>query len=276
MKADLHVHTAASDGQYMPEEVARLAKARGLEALAVTDHDTIAGVDRAAEAGRAVGIQVIRGVELSAKEGRRFHILGYHFSADAPALTQLCQKLRAGREDRKYQIIDFLKSKGVEISLSEVEELAGAHEENFQCRADLVTAALVRRGYAADNEEAFCRYLDGQEFRQQVSRFKAEARVCVEAIKEGGGKTSLAHPYQMGLPDDELEALVKRMKGWGLDAIECFYPKYTAAQQDFYLRLTEKYGLRRTGGSDFHGELVKPDVRLACLDLDLTWLTADA
>ena len=104
MKADLHVHTAASDGQYMPEEVARLAKARGLEALAVTDHDTIAGVDRAAEAGRAVGIQVIRGVELSAKEGRRFHILGYHFSADAPALTQLCQKLRAGREDRKYQI----------------------------------------------------------------------------------------------------------------------------------------------------------------------------
>lgn len=79
MKADLHVHTAASDGQYMPEEVARLAKARGLEALAVTDHDTIAGVDRAAEAGRAVGIQVIRGVELSAKEGRRFHILGYHF-----------------------------------------------------------------------------------------------------------------------------------------------------------------------------------------------------
>ena len=66
------------------------------------------------------------------------------------------------------------------------------------------------------------------------------------------------------------------MKGWGLDAIECFYPKYTPAQQDFYLRLTEKYGLRRTGGSDFHGELVKPDVRLACLDLDLTWLTADA
>ncbi len=272
MKADLHVHTAASDGQYMPEEVARLAKARGLEALAVTDHDTIAGVDRAAEAGRAVGIQVIRGVELSAKEGRRFHILGYHFSADAPALTQLCQKLRAGREDRKYQIIDFLKSKGVEISLSEVEELAGGEVVGRPHFARV----LVRRGYAADNEEAFCRYLDGQEFRQQVSRFKAEARVCVEAIKEGGGKTSLAHPYQMGLPDDELEALVKRMKGWGLDAIECFYPKYTPAQQDFYLRLTEKYGLRRTGGSDFHGELVKPDVRLACLDLDLTWLTADA
>ncbi len=272
MKADLHTHTAASDGQYTPSELAGLAKKRGIEVLAVTDHDTIAGVDQAMEAGRAVGLRVIRGVELSAKENHGFHILGYGFSADAPALTQLCQKLLEGRQNRKYQIMDFLKEKGADISLAEVEELAGG----AAVARPHFARVLTRRGYAADNEDAFRRYLDSQEFRQKVVRFKAEARVCVEAIKEGGGVVSLAHPYQMGLPEDELEALVKRMKGWGLDAIECFYPKYTAAQQGFYLGLAEKYGLRVTGGSDFHGELVKPDVHLACLDLDLSWLPEGA
>ena len=92
-----------------------------------------------------------------------------------------------------------------------------------------------------------------------MKRFKADAKTCVEAIQAAGGKVSLAHPYQMGLPDDELEALVKRMKGWGLDAIECYYPKYSRSQQEFYLHLAEKYRLHQTGGSDFHGEQVKPD-----------------
>ena len=108
--------------------------------------------------------------------------------------------------------------------------------------------------------------------RQKVKRFKADARTCVEAIKAAGGKVSLAHPYQMGLPDGELEELVARLEGWGLDAIECYYPKYSRAQQEFYLRLTEKYQLHRSGGSDFHGEKVKPDVELAALDLELDWL----
>ena len=97
----------------------------------------------------------------------------------------------------------------------------------------------------------------------------------MEAIKAAGGKVSLAHPYQMGLPDSELEELVFCLKGWGLDAIECHYPKYTRSQQEFYLRLTEKFQLHRTGGSDFHGEKVKPEVELAALELELDWLTED-
>ena len=76
----------------------------------------------------------------------------------------------------------------------------------------------------------------------------------------------------MGLPDDELASLVKQLKDWGLDAIECYYPKYTSKQQEFYIHLTEKYHLRQTGGSDFHGEKVKPDVELAALNLDVDWL----
>ena len=214
---DLHTHTTASDGQYTPAELVGLAKRRGLSLLAVTDHDTIAGVDEAEEAGEALGLKVIRGVELSAKEYPNFHILGYGFQAGDTELARLCEKLRAGRDDRKYRIVDFLRGKGVEIDLDEVEKLAGGEVIARPHFAQV----LVRRGYVSTNREAFDRYLDTEEFRQKVKRFKADARTCVEAIKAAGGKVSLAHPYQMGLPDGELEELVVRLKGWGLDAIEC-------------------------------------------------------
>lgn len=266
--ADLHTHTTASDGQYTPSELARLARERGLSVLAVTDHDTIAGVDEAMRAGDAMGLRVVRGVELSASEHHNFHILGYGFQAGDSALARLCEKLRAGRDERKYRIIDFLREQGVSIDLAEVEELAGGE---LIARPHFAQV-LVRRGYVSTNREAFDRYLDSEEYRKKVTRFKADARTCVEAIREAGGKVSLAHPYQMCLPDDELEALVKQLADWGLDAIECWYPKYTRPQQEFYLRLTEKYHLHRTGGSDFHGERVKPDIRLAKLELDLDWL----
>lgn len=265
---DLHTHTTASDGQYTPTELAGLAKERGLSVLAVTDHDTIAGVAEAQAAGEALGLRVIRGVELSAKEHHNFHILGYGFREGETELARLCEQLRAGRDDRKYRIVDFLREKGVEIGLAEVEDIAGGEviaRPHF-------AQALVRRGYVSTNREAFDRYLDTEEFRRRVTRFKADARTCVEAIKAAGGKASLAHPYQMGLPEEELEELVARLKGWGLDAIECYYPKYTPEQQKLYLSLAEKYSLHPTGGSDFHGERVKPGVVLAALRLPLRWL----
>mgnify|MGYP001029488811 FL=1 len=265
---DLHTHTSASDGQYTPGQLVKLAKERGLSVLAVTDHDTIAGVGEAMETGAALGLRVSRGVELSAREYPNFHILGYGFRGGETELARLCEMLRAGRDERKYRIVGFLREKGVDIDLAEVEDIAGGEviaRPHF-------AQALVRRGYVSTNREAFDRYLDTEEFRQKVKRFKADAKTCVETIKAAGGKVSLAHPYQMGLLDDELDVLVGQLKGWGLDAIECYYPKYTPEQQAFYLRLLEKYQLHATGGSDFHGERVKPDAELAALELKLDWL----
>ncbi len=266
--ADLHTHTTASDGQYTPAELVRLAKAQGISVLAVTDHDTIAGADEAQRTGDALGLRVIRGVELSAREHTNFHILGYTFQAGDTELARLCRKFQEGREERKYKIVDFLQEKGVKIDLSEVEELAGGE---IIARPHFARI-LVRHGYAATVHEAFDRYLDTEEFRKRVKRFKADARTCVEAIQAAGGKVSLAHPYQMGLPDGELERLVVQLKGWGLDAIECSYPKYTQQQQRFYCYLADKYQLHRTGGSDFHGESVKPEIKLMALELELDWL----
>ena len=266
--ADLHTHTTASDGQYTPAELVRLAKQHGIQVLAVTDHDTISGVNEAQRTGDALGLRVVRGVELSAEEHHNFHILGYGFREGDTELSRLCEKLRAGREDRKYRIAGFLREKGVDIDLAEVDELAGG--ENIG--RPHFARVLVRHGYVSTNREAFDRYLDTEEFRKKVRRLKADSRSCIEAVKSAGGKASLAHPYQMGLPDDKLEALVSRLKDQGLDAIECYYPKYTPEQRAFYLRLAEKYRLRQTGGSDFHGEKVKPDVQLVKWPLELDWM----
>lgn len=265
--ADLHTHSTASDGQYTPTELTAKAKEAGLSLLALTDHDTFAGTDEAIAAGERLGVRVLRGVELSAKEYRNLHILGYGFSAGESPLSALCEKMRRGRDERKYRIIDFLRGQGVEIDLKEVEELAGGDVIGRPHFAQV----MVRRGYVRSNREAFDRYLDTDEF-QKIERFRPSAQTCVEAIKAAGGKASFAHPYQVKLEDGPLEELVRALKGWGLDGLECYYPRHTPEQQAFYLRLAEKYGLHPTGGSDFHGEKVKPDIKLARLELDTSWL----
>ncbi|MCI8422480.1 MAG: PHP domain-containing protein [Lawsonibacter sp.] len=268
-KADLHTHSTASDGQYAPASLVQFAKARGIEVLALTDHDTLSGLEEAERAGEKLGLTVLRGVELGAKEYRNLHILGYGFSKETPGLRELCEKMRAGRDERKYRIIDFLREKGVEISLAEVEEAAGGDIISRPHFAQV----MVHRGYVSTNREAFDRYLDTEEY-QRIERFKADAQTCVEAIRTAGGRASLAHPYQVGLEEEDLESLVRQLKEYGLEGIECWYPRHSPEQTAFYLRLAERYGLHITGGSDFHGEKVKPDIQLAAWELEMDWLLA--
>lgn len=269
--SDLHIHSTASDGQYTPTELVQMAKGQGLELLALSDHDTMDGLREAIQAGEKFGLRVIPGVELSAKEYPTFHILGYGFALDASPLAELCHRMKARRDERTERLLAFLKLKGVELSVSEVEKLAGG---------DIIgrphfAQAMVRRGYVATNREAFDRYLDTEEYHQKVDRGKPPVQECIEAIKASGGKVSLAHPYQIGISDGELDQLVGDLVHQGLNAIECYYPKYTWEQQEFYIHLAEKYHLHQTGGSDFHGEKVKPDVELAALDLEVSWLLDD-
>lgn len=266
--ADLHLHTTASDGQYTPAQLVRLAKARGLEAAAITDHDTTAGLKEAMQAGEKCGLRVIPGIELSAKEYPSLHILGYGVSPDAPVLLDFCRRRRAWRDRRSERLLAFLLEQGVRLSLSEVAEIAGTAAIGRPHFAQ----AMVRRGYVSTNQEAFARYLDTQAYHAQVEQCKPTAQSCIAAIMASGGKASLAHPYQTGIHGDALDRLVAALKDCGLSAIECYYPKHTPEQQAFYLHLAEKYRLHPTGGSDFHGEKVKPDVELAALELDLSWL----
>lgn len=268
MTADLHTHSTASDGQYTPAELVRLAKGQGLELLALTDHDTTDGIAEAVQSGEKLELRVIRGIELSAREYPTFHLLGYGIDPEAPALSVLCREMKAGRDARSGRIIDFLREQGIDISLAEVEELSGGKIIGRPHFAQVLT----RHGYVANNREAFDRYLDTKEFHRRVERPKPPAKACVEAIKAAGGKVSLAHPYQIGVDDGTLEGIVRELCGWGLDAIECYYPQYTPEQQCFYLHLAEKYQLHITGGSDFHGERVKPGVALTPWEMELEWI----
>ena len=267
MRADLHTHSTASDGQYSPSELARLVKARGAEAWALTDHDTIGGLAEAVRTGEALGLRVICGVELSADDYLNLHILGYGFPVDAPPLQKMLQHLQKGRSDRKYRIQNYLRKYGVEVPLEEVE----AEAKGGVIGRPHFAQVMVRRGYVQNNREAFDRYLDTEEY-QKIERCKSSAQECVEAVKNAGGKVSFAHPYQVKLENGPLEDLVIKLKGYGLDAIECYYPKHTPEQQAFYLHLAEKHGLHATGGSDFHGERVKPEVEIARLEMELDWL----
>ena len=266
-RADLHTHSTASDGQYSPAELAQLVKRRGAEVWALTDHDSVSGVSEAEKAGAALGLRVIRGVELSADDYLNLHILGYGFST--PALQAWFDSLKGGRNNRKYRIRDFLRAKGLEIPLNEVDEEAAGGSVGRPHFA----MVMLKHGMVSTRKEAFDRYLDTPEFQEIEKGTKPSAQTCVEKIKAAGGKVSLAHPYQIVLNGETLEELVKRLKGYGLDAVECYYPIHTPEQTAEYLSIAEKYGLHVTGGSDFHGEKNKPNNPLAAWELELDWLT---
>lgn len=270
MLCNLHTHSTASDGQYTPSELVSLARQAGIEVLALTDHDTLGGLDEALQAGGAAGLRVIPGVELSAKEYDTFHILGYAFRRDVPELQELCRHMRQRREERNPRLLAFLHCHGIDLSLEEIRALSGGAVLGRPHFAQ----AMVCRGYVKNSREAFDRYLDTEEYHQEVERDKPSVRECIEAIHASGGKAVLAHPYQIGLEDNALEELVGKLAtGCGLDGIECFYPRHTPEQVAFYLSLVEKYQLHATGGSDFHGEAVKPDISLTSWHIDVGWLS---
>lgn len=240
---------------------------RGSDILALTDHDTMDGLAEVIQAGKQYGLHVILGVERSAREYPAFHIIGYGFNLGALSLTRLRHRMKVNRDEQTGQLFAFLK-KGIALTAEEVGSLA----DGAIIGRPHFAQAMIRQGYVSTKREAFDCYLDTKEYHQKIERGKPSVQEYITAIKTSGDKVSLAHPYQIGIDNDELDKLVRALADQSLDAIECYYPKYTPEQQEFYLYLTEKYHLHRIGGSDFHGEKVKPDVELATLNLDIDWL----
>lgn len=266
---DLHMHSTVSDGQYYPAELVRLAKQKGIQVMAITDHDAIAGFDEARLAGEKYGVTVLPGIEMSAAEYSTFHILGYCFDTKDKTLNERFSGLKACRQERELRIMDFLRAKGVDFPVSEVDELVS---EGGTVGRPHFARVMLRRGICRTWKEVFDTYLDTEEFHKAVDFDKPKGRECVEWIKNAGGIVSLAHPYQTAINIDGLDALVRQMKDWGLDAIECWHFGHTKEMTAQYLELAKKYGLHATGGSDFHGEKIKPNIQLANLKLDLDWL----
>ena len=250
---DLHSHTTASDGTSAPAELVQLAMSAGLKALAITDHDTFAGYEEAVPHARAIGLRLICGIELSTKvfqpSRKTVHLLGY-FLSGGPSSEFLAwiTNLQESRRDRNRRLALRLQSMGFDIRLEEVEALGRtmAGRPHF-------ARLMVSKGYCANSREAFDKYLD-ESAAAYVDRDEPTIAEGIGQIKAGGGVTSLAHPVRLGKRDHaEEEALIASIAASGLDAIEAFHSDHGRADVHRYLAIAAKYGLKVTGGSDFHG-----------------------
>ncbi len=255
---DLHVHSSASDGSLSPREVVAAAKARGLRAIALTDHDTIEGLDEALAAGAALGLEVIPGIEISADhEPGSMHILGLFIDHHHPPLDKQLQVLKQARADRNPQIIAKLQKLGLAITMAEVQAVSGGG----QVGRPHIAQVLVNQGYVAGFQEAFEKYI-GNHGPAYVSKFRFAPREAIAMITAAGGLASLAHPFTLEYSSTgHLKMILQQLRDWGLTAIEVYYPEHSPERQAQYKNLAQELGLLLTGGSDFHG-IIKPEVKI--------------
>lgn len=252
MKADLHMHSTASDGQYEPEEVVALAHAAGTELMALTDHDNANGVLRAAHAAQALGMQLIPGVEMGCSCGaiREIHILGYGIDPTHEAFAAHTRRMIARREARAEEIVRKLCEAGKPISMDRVREMGTGVVSRTH-----ISRALVEAGHAANVKEAFDRYIRPGRCAY-VPRPEFRVAEAVALIQEVGGVAVLAHPMEMGLSEMNIEALVHEWKGQGLAGIEVYHPSAGNNKIPFLDGLARREGMLVTGGCDFHGERI--------------------
>jgi len=262
---DLHCHSTASDGTLPPAEVVRLAKQSGLVGLALTDHDTIGGVEEAAAEAQRLGLTFLVGIEISCEYPApgTMHILGYGVDPQSPTLRDLTRRLLEGRDNRNPRIIQKLNELGVSITMREVEEEArtGAVDKTKPIGRPHIAAVLMRKGYVSSIKQAFDKYL-AQGGAAYFDKERLTMREAMELIRQSGGMPVLAHPVQLRTENDaQLERVVKDLVDLGLVGLEVIHSDHDAGLIEKYSRLADRYGLLKTGGSDFHGTN-KKDIRL--------------
>ncbi|OXM85870.1 PHP domain-containing protein [Paenibacillus rigui] len=248
--ADLHTHTLASDGTQPPTENVRLALAAGLGAVAITDHDTVAGIEEALKAGETMGITVVPGVEISTVAGGTdIHVLGYFIDYRSTQLLDRLEELRRTRDRRNELILERLNELGLQLTMDDViASLKVSKKADETIGRPHIADALVRKGYVGSMSEAFDRYL-GKDGAAYVNPPRIEPQTAVQWIREAGGVPVLAHP---GLYDQD--GLIAELAEQGLAGLEVYHSDHTPEQEAHYLAIAERLGLIVTAGSDFHGE----------------------
>jgi predicted metal-dependent phosphoesterase TrpH len=246
---DLHVHTSCSDGAMSPAEVVRYAVARGIKALAITDHDTIEGNEEAMATGRAEGLPVIPGVEISTQwEGLTLHLLGYGLHQATPRVQETFAFLLESRRQRNPRIVQRLRQLGIDITLEDVVREANGSVVGRPHFA----RALVKKGAVRSVQDAFDRLL-GRGAAAYVQKQRLSPVQACELIHEAGGVAVLAHP---GIVEQDrpgcLPALLGNLFRLGLAGIEAYYSRHSPEQTNRYLGLAREHGILATGGSDFH------------------------
>jgi predicted metal-dependent phosphoesterase TrpH len=260
---DLHTHTTASDGSLTPTELIAAADRVKLAAIAVTDHDTVAGLDEArAAAANYPKLDLAVGVEVSATfPGGTMHLLGLGIDTTNAPLLAMLDKLAEGRTWRNPEIVRKLNALGLELDYDEVLAIARAGASSGSISRNHIAEALIARRYVKTRQEAFSRYL-ASGAPAYVSREKLSPADTIAAIRAAGGVAVLCHPPQLKCDNGkQLDRIVRELMDAGLEGIEAYHSDCDYRQKRHYLDLARQLGLFVTGGSDFHGR-GKPDVHL--------------
>lgn len=248
--ADLHTHSFCSDGLRTPSQAAEEAYQAGVQALSLTDHDTVEGIEELLPVGRRLGIDIVPGAELSAHvRDREVHILAYCLDWQDPQLLEHLGLLRRRRHDRGMAIVEKLNHLGISLTLEDVLNQANGG----MVGRPHIAAAMVRRGVVSSKEEAFNRFL-GDRCPAVVPKPYSSALDVIGLIHQVRGVAVLAHPGIMP------EAVIAQLVEYGLDGVEVYHPSHKPLQIEYYLKLAEHYGLLQSGGSDSHGEAEGPRI----------------
>lgn len=247
---DLHTHSICSDGTFTPKELISYGKEKGLSAIALTDHDTLQGVDEALYYGDKYGVEVIPGIEVSTEyDNNELHIVGLFVNKDNAEFVAALNKLRADRENRNVEMVEKLNSIGVSIDYKNVLKRANG---GVITRAH-IAREIIDNGYATSNNEVFDRYI-GKDKPAYIKRELMSWQDTLYLIEKSGGLSILAHPLLYKLSYKRLEMIVGDLANFGLAGIEAYYSSHSPAEVKYIKILADKNRLKLSGGSDFHGK----------------------
>lgn len=255
--ADLHLHTVYSDGTYTPQELLVEASKQGLAAIAVVDHDTVAGIEPTLNIAEEKNIEVLPGTELSVEyDGLEVHILGYLIDYKSHYLIEKLNELKQIRIERIYKIVGKLKDMGMGLTAESVFEIA---KQGTPGRLH-IARAMAKQGLVGSLGEAFQKFI-GDRCPAYVCGFKFSPQEAIKLIRDVGGIPVLAHPYILNRDE-----LITQFVDYGLMGLEVYYPEHTQSMVNFYLNLAKKFNLLVTGGSDCHGN-AKPEVKIGSIKI---------
>lgn len=271
---DLHTHTTASDGSYTPTELVKYAKQKGLSAIAITDHDTVAGVEEASMEGEELGIRVIPGAELSTRvDDCDVHMTSLFINCKNKRLIKRLDDMAASRQERNYKMVDKLHEAGFQIDRRDLDALG---EGKILARGH-IAQILIARGYATELKEALRKYLS-KGTPGYVQKEVLSPEECIQLVHDAGGLIFVAHLHQIDPQDPEhCKDVARRLIRMGADGLETQYCEFDDEWRQATEQIAQECGCLRSGGSDFHGAM-KKGLDLACgygdLQVPYTFLEA--